>query len=225
MKKQYVVVLALIAAVLVPAAAQAQQTRVEFTPYFAWRHGNDINDVSGVSVNLDSGVAYGFMVDVNATPNLQIEFIYSYRRTAGLLTVPPGLPEAGPVGNFDIEGNVDYFQGGVLYQFDLANPKLKPFVVGTLGAANMRAPGCGHQHHEFLVGRRYRRQVHVLAPHRRAHGVSDLLDEHELRRSRRVVRLVGLLLQLPYHPAPLPVAVGRRFDLRLLTIGTTRRTP
>ncbi len=80
------------------------------------------------------------MVDVNATPNVQIEFIYSYRRTAGLLTVPPGLPEAGPVGTFDIEGNVDYFQGGVLYQWGLANPKIKPFVVGTLGAASMRSP-------------------------------------------------------------------------------------
>lgn len=56
-------------------------------------------------------------------------------------TVPLGLPEAGPVGTFDITGNVDYFQGGVLYQFDLANPQLKPFIVGTLGAASMRSPG------------------------------------------------------------------------------------
>ncbi len=56
MKKQYVVVLALIAAVLLPAAAQAQQTKVGFTPYFAWRHGNDVSDTSGIRVNLDSGV-------------------------------------------------------------------------------------------------------------------------------------------------------------------------
>ena len=141
MKKQYVAVFALIAAVLVPAAAQAQQTRIEVTPYFSWRHGNDINDTSGIAVNLDSGVAYGFMIDVNATPNLQVEFIYSYRRTAGTLFVPLGLPEAGPTGTFPFEGNVDYFQGGILYQFDLANPKIKPFVVGTLGAASMRPDG------------------------------------------------------------------------------------
>ncbi len=138
MKKQYVVVLALIAAVLVPAAAQAQETRVEFTPYFAWRHGNDVNDTSGIRVNLESGVAYGFMVDVNVTSNVQIEFIYSARRTDGTLFVPPGLPELGPVGTFPFSGDVDYFQGGILYQFDLANPNIKPFVVATLGAASMR---------------------------------------------------------------------------------------
>ena len=40
MKKQYVVVVALIAAVLVPAAAQAQQTRIEVTPYFWELYGS-----------------------------------------------------------------------------------------------------------------------------------------------------------------------------------------
>ena len=38
-------------------------------------------------MNLDSGVAYGFMVDVNATPNVQIEFIYSSFNTAGTVVV------------------------------------------------------------------------------------------------------------------------------------------
>jgi opacity protein-like surface antigen len=139
MKMRYVVVLALIAAVMVPAVAQAQETRFEVTPYASWRHGNDITDVSGIAINLESGVAYGFMVDVNVTSNLQIEFIYSYRRTGAELFIPNNLPEPGPVGTVPLEGNVDYTQGGVLYQFDLANPKIKPFIVGTLGVASMRS--------------------------------------------------------------------------------------
>ena len=139
MRRQYVVALALIAAVLVPAAAQAQQTRFEVTPYGSWRHGNDMTDTSGIAVNLESGVAFGFMVDVNVTSNVQIEVIYSYRRTAGELFIPLSLPEAGPVGIFPFEGNVDYLQGGILYQFDLSNPKIKPFIVGTLGVASLRS--------------------------------------------------------------------------------------
>ncbi len=131
---------ALIIAVMlmIPTAALAQ-TKVEIAPYVSWRHGNDISDVSGVAVNLESGTAYGFMVDVSITPNLQVEFIYSYFNTGGSLFVPLGLPEPGPVGEFPISGNVDYYQGGVLYQWDLANPKVKPFIVGTIGAASMRS--------------------------------------------------------------------------------------
>ncbi len=133
---------ALIFAILlmIPSAALAQN-RFEISPYFGWRHGNDISDVSGVSVDLDSGVAYGFMVDVGVTDNLYAEFIYSYRETMGQVFVPPNLPEPGPSGTFDIEGNVDYYQGGLLYQWDLANPMIKPFVVGTIGAASMRSGG------------------------------------------------------------------------------------
>jgi opacity protein-like surface antigen len=122
---------------VVPSVALAQ-TRFEVSPYFAWRHGNDVNDVSGISVDLESGVAYGFMVDVGITDNLYAEFIYSYRQTDGSVFIPSGLPEDGPTGTFDIEGNVDYYQVGVLYQWDLRNnAALKPFVVGTIGATNL----------------------------------------------------------------------------------------
>ncbi len=123
---------------MIPTAALAQ-TKVEIAPYAAWRHGNDISDVSGVAVNLDSGTAYGFMVDVSITPNLQVEFVYSYFNTGGTLVVPLGLPEVGPTGRFDITGNVDYYQGGLLYQIDLVDPRVKPFIVGTIGAASMRS--------------------------------------------------------------------------------------
>jgi len=127
---------------MIPTAALAQN-RFEVSPYVGWRHGNDISDVSGVAVNLDSGVAYGFMIDVGITSNLYAEFIYSYRNTTGNVFIPPGLPETGPTGNFDIEGKVNYYQGGLLYQWDLQNPMIKPFIVGTLGAANMSSDSAG----------------------------------------------------------------------------------
>jgi len=131
--------LILIILLTIPSAAMAQ-TRFEFAPFVGWRHGNDISDVSGVRVDLESGVAYGFMVDVGITRNLYAEFIYSYRATKGEVEIPPGLPEVGPVGTFPIEGNVDYYQGGLLYQWDVrSQPKLKPFIVGTLGAASIRS--------------------------------------------------------------------------------------
>jgi opacity protein-like surface antigen len=123
---------------MVPAAAMAQ-TKFEVSPYFGWRQGNDISDVSGVAVNLDSGATYGFMVDVGITDNLYAEFIYSYRKTDGTVFIPPDITEPGPRGTYDIEGNVDYYQGGLLYQWDLRNPKVKPFIVGTLGAASFRS--------------------------------------------------------------------------------------
>jgi opacity protein-like surface antigen len=123
---------------IIPTVALAQ-TRFEVSPYVGWRHGNDITDVSGVAVDLESGVAYGFMVDVAITSNLYAEFIYSYRKTGGQVSIPPGLPETGPTGTFDIEGNVDYYQGGLLYQWDIrSQPAVKPFIVGTIGAASFR---------------------------------------------------------------------------------------
>ena len=133
---KHALILALL--LMIPSAALAQN-RFEVSPFVGWRHGNDISDTSGIRVDLDSGVAYGFMVDVGITSNLYAEFIYSYRRTAGELFVPPSLPEPGPAGTFDIEGNVDYYQGGLLYQWDLNNPMIKPFVVGTIGAASLRS--------------------------------------------------------------------------------------
>jgi len=137
---RYLLVFALL--LVIPTAAFAQQ-RFEFAPSVGWRHGNDISDVSGIAVNLDSGVTYGFTVDVTIYNNLQAEFIYSYRDGPGNVFIPPGLPDAGdnPSGRFDIAGKQVYYQGGILYNFELMDPNLKPFIVGTLGAANFNSGG------------------------------------------------------------------------------------
>ena len=126
---KYLVAFAML--LIIPSVALAQESRIEVAPYIGWRHGNDINDVSGVAVDLESGTAYGFTVDVRIHGNLFAEFIYSYRNTNGTLFIPPGLPEDGPVGTFDIEGNIDYYHGGLMYQFDVASaPNFKPYIVG-----------------------------------------------------------------------------------------------
>ena len=135
---RYLIVFALL--MLVPTAAFAQQ-RFEIAPFFGWRHGNDISDVSGVAINLDSGATYGFTADVTVYNNLQAEFIFSYRDGPGEVFIPDNLPEEGdnPTGRFPIEGTQNYYQGGLLYNFPLANPNIRPFIVGTLGAANFKS--------------------------------------------------------------------------------------
>lgn len=133
---KYAAVVALL--FMVPSVAMAQ-TRFEVSPFFGWRQGNDVGDISGVSIDLDSGATYGFMVDVGITDNLYGEFIYSYRKTDGSVFIPPDVSPTGPVGTFDITGNVDYYQGGLLYQFQLRNPMVKPYIVGTLGAGSFRS--------------------------------------------------------------------------------------
>lgn len=135
---RYAVIVALL--LMIPSVALAQ-TRFEVTPHFAWRHGNGISDVSGLDVELDSGVAFGFMIDVALTDNLYAEFIYSHRSTPGSVFVPANIDPDIPSGTFDIEGDVDYYQGGLLYQFDTRYVGLKPFIVGTLGAGALSPEG------------------------------------------------------------------------------------
>ena len=135
MLKRLIIMLVLVAGISAPAAAWAQ-TKVEISPFVAWRHGNDLRDVSGITVDLESGTAYGFMVDVSVMPNVQVEFVYSNFRTGASVFVPVDIP-GGPI-TAQGDGNIDYYQGGLLYQWDLQNPKIKPFIVGTLGAAYIR---------------------------------------------------------------------------------------
>jgi hypothetical protein len=125
---------------LVPSTALAQ-TRFELTPYAGWRHGNDVRDVSGTAVEFDSGVAYGFMVDVAVTRNLYAEFIYSYRKTSGSAFVPPEAEPFMGNGTIDFEGNLDYYQAGVLYQFETRYTAFWPYLVASIGAASLRSDG------------------------------------------------------------------------------------
>lgn len=128
-----VVVLAL----LVPTAAFAQQ-RFEVAPFIGWQHGNDIFDQpSGGRVDVANGAAYGFIVDVSLTDNLQAEFIYNRRSTTVDVTAP-GTEDRDPVNIQDAPIIANYYQGGIIYKFDIyTQPNLKPFIGAALGASQL----------------------------------------------------------------------------------------
>ena len=87
---KYLIVVTVLAGV--PATAWAQQSVVEVSPYVGWRHGNDISDVSGVSVDLDSGTAFGFMVDVRVTNNVLWSSSTATAEPPGRCSCPPACP-------------------------------------------------------------------------------------------------------------------------------------
>ena len=123
------------ATIALPSVVEAQQARrFEISPFVGWRQGGALaDDPTGLEVDLSNGTAYGFMVDVSVTPNLQVEFVWSHTKSDVEIGLTPGndLPDV----RFPLmSAYVDHVQGGLLYQWNLANPNIKPFIVGTVGA-------------------------------------------------------------------------------------------
>jgi hypothetical protein len=144
---------ALIAALLliVPSVALAQ-TRFEVTPYVGWRDGNDVRDKSGLAVQFDSGVAYGFIVDVAITRNLYAEFTFSYRDTHGRFVFPPAVDPFTPTGTFEFDGTLNYYQGGIVYHFETGQPAFRPFLFASFGAARLSTEGASSSNMSGTVG-------------------------------------------------------------------------
>jgi opacity protein-like surface antigen len=136
--KLYKLLFVLLAITLVPSAAFAQQ-RFEFAPFIGWQHGNDIFDQpTSTRISMANGSAYGFIVDVSITDNLQAEFIYNRRSTTVDVTAPPrdGFPDGINIQGAPVIAN--YYQGGLLYNFSIWNkPQFKPFIGFGLGAASL----------------------------------------------------------------------------------------
>jgi opacity protein-like surface antigen len=135
--KLYKLLLVLLVITLVPSAAFAQQ-KFEIAPFAGWQHGNDIFDQpTGTRIDMSSGSAYGFIVDVSLTENLQAEFIYNRRSTTVDVTAPPqdGFPDGITIRDAPVTAN--YYQGGLIYNFPIWNkPQFKPFVGFGLGVAS-----------------------------------------------------------------------------------------
>jgi opacity protein-like surface antigen len=137
--KLYRLLFVLLAIALVPSAAFAQQ-QFEIAPFAGWQHGNDIFD-QPTSTRLDvaNGSAYGFIIDVSLTENLQAEFIYNRRSTTVDVTAPPqeGFPDGINIQGAPVIGS--YYQGGLIYNFSIWNkPEFKPFIGFGLGAASFK---------------------------------------------------------------------------------------
>jgi hypothetical protein len=76
-------------------------------------------------------VSYGLTVDVSVTDNVQLEFLYS-RQKSLLEASGVGIPSPTKVPLDEL--NVDYWHGGVVYNWNDPGSAIRPFFLGTLGA-------------------------------------------------------------------------------------------
>ena len=81
----------IVTSLALPSVVEAQQARrFEISPFVGWRQGNGLaDDPSGLEVDLESGTAYGFMVDVAVNRNLQVEFVWSETKSDVDITLRP----------------------------------------------------------------------------------------------------------------------------------------
>ena len=113
----------------------------EITPFAGYTWGGEFNDsVTGTTLKVDEAANYGVMVDfnlvdINKEGQSQIELYFS--RQATQLRTDNGLFTGNPLFDLDIE----YYHIGGTYGMDLG--KVKPFIVGTLGATHMVPQGPG----------------------------------------------------------------------------------
>jgi opacity protein-like surface antigen len=125
----------LTAAVPIPARAG----NVEITPFAGYTMGGEFKDaVTGKSLSFDDTSSYGIMVDFKQAVDQQdgeswIELYYSRQQTR--LKADQGPFFGNPLFDVDIE----YYHVGGTY--GLATGKVKPFVVGTIGATHMVPQG------------------------------------------------------------------------------------
>jgi hypothetical protein len=121
---------------LIPAAAAAQVSRFEVTPFVGYRLAGEVDDFADIGfdtpsdVEIDEAPTYGLIFDIPLSPNWQLELLASRQNTSfsadeGLLSPSEDL------------GDVDlglYHAGFVLQWGD---GQVSPFAVATLGLARI----------------------------------------------------------------------------------------
>jgi len=112
--------------------ARAEGT-FEVSPFAGLRFGGSFLDYStGEEASLDSSLSYGLTMDITL-PELgskrQLEVLYSHQDTSFQ------AQEASTTQSFDI--SVDAIQIGLLQEFAKDDDKLRPFLVGLVGATYM----------------------------------------------------------------------------------------
>ena len=109
---------------------------IEITPFAGYTWGGEFSDtVTGTTLKVDETANYGVMVDFKQDEQSQIELYFS--RQATQLKANERLFTGNPMFNLDIE----YYHIGGTYGAD--SGKVRPFVVGTLGATHMVPKGPG----------------------------------------------------------------------------------
>ena len=123
--------------VAIPRAVQAQS--VEAAPYAGWQFGGGFATQEGV-FDIEADVAYGVAVDVRIREDGLLEFIYSRQETnLELRSGDPFDPFPPPRKTFDVD--VEYYQGGGVFEFDVERHALRPFVVLTAGVTRWHVDG------------------------------------------------------------------------------------
>jgi opacity protein-like surface antigen len=110
----------------------------EITPFGGYTWGGQFTDsVTGTTLKVDETANYGVMVDFKQDEQSQIELYFSRQNTQ--LKTDSGLFTGNPLFDLDIE----YYHVGGTYSPSPDAGKVKPFVVGTLGATHMVPKGSG----------------------------------------------------------------------------------
>ena len=121
---------------LVPAAAAAQMSRFEVTPFVGYRLSGEIENAADLGfdhrsdVEIDESAFYGLLFNVALTPNWQLELLASRQNTS--FAVDEGLlSPSDDLGDLDL----GLYQGGFLLQW--GGGQVIPFVTATLGLARI----------------------------------------------------------------------------------------
>lgn len=122
----------LVALVMAAMPAMGGSYPIEITPTVGYRWGGEIlaedNALFTSDVDLEESEAFGLIVDLPITSNLQIEIMADRQET--------DLGEAALFGADDVaEIEVTYYHVGVLYQWN--HRHVSPFVVGSIGLAEL----------------------------------------------------------------------------------------
>ncbi len=115
------------------ALGASAQPVLEITPTVGFRWGGEIRAEDTTTLDrdadLEEGHSLGLVIDIPVTEHLQIELLADHQRTgldSGTLFGPSDR-------QFDLD--IDYYHVGALYQWTTA--RVKPFVVGSMGIANL----------------------------------------------------------------------------------------
>ena len=108
---------------------------LEIAPFGGWQFGGGFG-VSEGSVKINADVVYGVMIDVRVREDGHLEFLYSRQET----TLEVSSTDFLRPGKEHFDLNVEYFQGGGVFEFQLERRALRPFVVLTAGATRF-SPG------------------------------------------------------------------------------------
>ncbi|HKB06870.1 MAG TPA: hypothetical protein VKF61_01175, partial [Candidatus Polarisedimenticolia bacterium] len=145
MKSRCVLVVMALSATVAPVWAgpsgsfPVSKGSVEFTPFYGYRFGGDINDVENArDVKVAEGSSYGLMLDIQVEPGAFVEIRYS--RQSSELQASDSVYGAGQVDVTDID--VDHYMLGGTYEPQTSHP-VRPFVSADIGAVHFSPQGFG----------------------------------------------------------------------------------